>query len=135
MAGSFTDYLENKVMNHVFGIAAYTAPAKMYLGLSTSTVIDVGTGITEPSGNAYARVEIANTTANWNTSTTGVITNKNIISFPEASGAWGTVTYSFVSDAPSGGNILFYGSLQTPKAVTAGDTVAVKVRDLSITLS
>ena len=134
MAGSFTDYLENKVLNHVFGITSFSAPSNMYLGLSTSTISDAGTGITEPSGNAYARVAIPNTTASWNTATTGSVSNKNILSFPEATGAWGTVTYSFVSDALTGGNILFYGTLNVEKEVTAGDTVTVKAGDLAITL-
>jgi len=134
MAGSFTDYLENKVLNHIFGVTAFSAPASLYVGLSTSTIADAGTGITEPSGNSYARVAVTNNGTSWTTSTTGVISNKNILSFPEATGSWGTVTYSFVSDSLSGGNILFYGSLNTSKAVTAGDTVTIKAGDLSVTL-
>ena len=51
MAG-FSDYLENKVVGHVFGGAAYTAPATLYVALYTSAPSDTGGG-TEVSGGGY----------------------------------------------------------------------------------
>ena len=36
---SFSNYLENKVLLHVFGATAYTAPATLYVGLYTSTLV------------------------------------------------------------------------------------------------
>ena len=54
MAG-FTDYLEDKVLDHVFGGTAYTAPSTLYVALFTVSPGDDGTGGTEVSGGAYAR--------------------------------------------------------------------------------
>ena len=53
MAG-FSDYLEDKVLNHVFGGTAYTAPSTLYVGLYTAAPSDTGGG-TEVSGGSYAR--------------------------------------------------------------------------------
>ena len=51
---SFSNYLENKVMLHVFGGTSYTAPATLYVGLYTSDPGEGDTG-TEVSGGSYAR--------------------------------------------------------------------------------
>ena len=41
MAG-FTDYLEDKVLDHVFGGSAYSAPGTLYVGLFTAAPSDTG---------------------------------------------------------------------------------------------
>ncbi len=43
MAG-FSDYLEDKVLDHVFGGNAYTAPATLYVALYTVAPTDTGGG-------------------------------------------------------------------------------------------
>ena len=48
MAG-FSDYLEDKVLEHVFGGNAYTAPGTHYVALYTVAPTDTGGG-TEVSG-------------------------------------------------------------------------------------
>ena len=57
MAG-FTDYLEDKVVNHLFGGTAYTAPTTWYCGLLTAAPTDSTSG-TEVSGGSYARQAIS----------------------------------------------------------------------------
>ena len=59
---SFSNYLENKVLLHVFGATAYTAPATLYVGLFTSNPGETGGG-TEVSGGSYARQTAAFTVA------------------------------------------------------------------------
>jgi len=46
---SFTTFLENEVLDHVFRNAAYTPPSTVYIGLYTSATGAGGTG-TEVSG-------------------------------------------------------------------------------------
>ncbi len=53
MAG-FSDYLEDKVLEHVFGGNSYTAPGTHYVALYTSALTDTGGG-TEVSGGGYVR--------------------------------------------------------------------------------
>ena len=43
MAG-FSDYLEDKVLDHVFGGSAYTAPSPLYVALFTAAPSDPGGG-------------------------------------------------------------------------------------------
>ena len=50
MAG-FSDYLEDKVLDHGFGGTAYTAPTTLYVALYTVAPTDTGGG-TEVSGGA-----------------------------------------------------------------------------------
>lgn len=40
MAG-FSDYLEKKLLDHVFGGSAYTSPATLYFGLAPSGSVEV----------------------------------------------------------------------------------------------
>ena len=43
MAG-FSDYLETKVLDHVFGGTSYTAPTTLYVALYTAAPTDTGSG-------------------------------------------------------------------------------------------
>ena len=43
--GSYADFLENKILDHVFGGPDYTRPATLYIGLSTTTISDAGGNI------------------------------------------------------------------------------------------
>ena len=133
--GSFADYLENEILDHVFGGADYSRPATLYVGLSTTTITDAGGNITEPSGGSYARVAVTNNDTNFPAASSGAKSNGTAISFTEATGSWGTVTDFFIADASSGGNILAYGALDESKIVSSGETISFAVGALDITLS
>lgn len=131
----FNDYLRNSILNYVFGGAAFTTPGTLYLGLSTTAIAENGTGITEPTGGGYAREPIANNkTDGWDTATgaDNTVSNASEIAFTEASGAWGTLTHFFISDAATGGNILVSGTLTTPKAIAAGDLARFTAGSLGV---
>lgn len=132
---SFTDFLENELLDHVWGAAAFTAPVTTFIGLSTTTPADDGTNITEPPGGAaYARVSKTNNLTNWPAAVGGLKENGTPVDFAQATGAWGTVTHFFIADALSGGNILASGVLTTPKTIDNGDTASFAVGDIDITL-
>ena len=133
--GSFTDFLELELLDHVFGAAAYTAPATLYVALSTTTITDAGGNMTEPSGNAYARVAVTNNATNWPAAAAGAKANGTAITFPTATGSWGTIIDFAIMDAATAGNMLGYGTLTTAKAVTTGDTPSFAIGDLDITLT
>lgn len=132
--GSFADYLEDELLDHVFGAASFSAPATLYIGLSTTTITDAGGNITEPSGNGYARVAVTNNATNFPAASGGAKANGTDIAFPEATGSWGTVIDFFIADASSGGNILAYGTLTASKTVDTNDIVEFQTGDLDITL-
>jgi hypothetical protein len=49
--------------------------------------------------------------------------NTAVVEYPAATTDWGTVTHFGVWTAVSGGNMVAYNTVTTPKAVTAGDIV------------
>ena len=124
---SFSNYLENKVMLHVFGGTSYTAPSTLYVALYTSDPGEGDTG-TEVSGGSYARQTGAFTITN------GVAANTAAIEFPTATASWGTVAYVGVRDASTGGNLLASGALTTSKTISSGDVFRIPASSLSISL-
>lgn len=122
MAGTISNYLENKWLDHTLKTAAFTQPTYIYVGLSTANPLDDGSGLAEPSGNGYARVQFDT----WNAAASRAITNNGDITFPAATGAgWGSCTHVVFFDASSGGNILGSGSLAVAKTPANGDVVVL----------
>lgn len=127
MAG-FSDYLENKVVGHVFGGSAYTAPSTLYVALYTSAPSDTGGG-TEVSGGAYARQTAAFTI------TADTASNTSAIEYPTATANYGTVVAVGVFDASSSGNLLAYGNLTASKTVSTGDVFRFNAGAIDITVA
>jgi hypothetical protein len=123
-----SDYLELKILEHTLGITSFTAPSTTYLALFTSDPTDAGTG-TEVSGGSYARQSIS-----WNTPASGATTNSADVTFPQATGNYGTVTHIGIFDASSSGNLLYHGALSASKSVETNDTFIVEAGDLSVSL-
>jgi hypothetical protein len=130
MAG-FSDYLEDKVLDHVFGGSAYTAPSTLYVALYTVAPSDTGGG-TEVSGGAYARQTAAFSVSGTNPTTAS---NTAAIEYPTATADYGTVVAVGVFDASSSGNLLAYANLSTSKVVSSGDIFRFNTGDLDITLA
>ena len=133
MAGSFSDYLENALLNQIFRGTAYSFPGTLYVGLYTVAPSDAGGG-TEVSGNSYARVSVTANTSNWALSTAGATSNSNAITFPQATGNWGTVVALGIFDASTSGNLLAWADLTTSKLIGNGDTPSFASGDLDVTL-
>ena len=131
---SFSDFLENELLDHAFGPGAYTAPATLYVALSTTTPTDAGANFTEPTAMAYARVAVTNNATQWPAASGGSKTNANAITFTTATGNWTTITHFAIYDDPTAGNMLVWGALSAPKAVNNGDTFRFNASALTITL-
>lgn len=130
MAG-FSDYLEDKVLEHVFGGNAYTAPTTLYIALYTVAPTDTGGG-TEVSGGGYARQTGAFTVSGTNPTTAS---NSAAIEFPTATADQGTVVAVGIFDALTSGNLLAYANLDASKVVDTGDVFRFNAGDLDITLA
>ena len=130
MAG-FSDYLEDKVLDHVFGGNAYTAPATLYVALYTVAPTDTGGG-TEVTGGSYARQTGAFTVSGTNPTQAS---NSSAIEYPTATGNYGTVVAVGIFDASSSGNLLAYANLTASKVVSTGDVFRFNTGDLDITLA
>ena len=99
---SFSDYYETYTLDLLLD-------KTLYLGLSTANPTDDNSGLAEPSGNAYARVTVIE--SDWAAAVSGSKDNGETLTFPRATGSWGTVTHFAIFDAVTSGNMLIYGAL------------------------
>lgn len=125
---AMSDYLELKILDHVLGTAAYTYPSQTYIGLSTGSFADAGTGSSEISGSSYARVAI-----NFDAASGGTTDNSAVVDFPTASGSWGACSHWGLFDASSSGNLLIHGAFTAAKTIASGDILRIAAGELDIT--
>lgn len=133
---AMSDYLEGKLIDHIFRTASFTKPTTLAVGLFTAAPSDSGGG-TEVSGNGYARATLNPLDANWAAPTggNGLTSNSGAVSFATPSGSWGAVTHFAIFDNTSGGNLLFWGTLTIAKTINSGDTVSFPAGSLTITFA
>lgn len=139
MAGSFADFLENKVLDHVFGATSYSAPATLYIGLWTTvgslTDASTGSAANEVTGGGYARAALTNNGTNFPGASGGTKANGVAVDFGTASANLGTINQVGICDASSGGNLLAWADLVAAKTVNNGDTYKFNIGDLTLTLT
>lgn len=123
-----SNFLENALINATLRNTSYTSPAAVYVGLYTSDPGEGNTG-TEVSGGSYARTAVT-----FGAPSNGVSTNSASITFPTATGTWGTVTHIGILDASTSGNLLYYTPLDASKSISSGDVFTISSGNLSVTL-
>lgn len=140
-AQAFSDFYEDKLLD-LFTGNNITAPTTIAVGLFTALPGDTGSGGAPSDGtevtvaNGYARVNVG-TLSSWLSAKSTVNTtqrhrtNANTLTFPAATGSWGTVVGWGVWDATSAGNLLFYGTL-TSVAITNGMTPSLAAGQIDI---
>jgi len=124
---SFSDFLENELLDHVFRNASYTPPTTVYLALFTVAPTDAGGG-TEVSGSGYTRQAIT-----FGAAASGAIANTAAVEFEATGGNFGDIVATGVFDAASAGNLLAWDGITT---VTINDTEILRfpVGDIDVTL-
>lgn len=134
-----SNYLENKVLDHVLGEGArdFTSPATLYLALfkengSTLSNLEAGTLTDEisTSGTGYGRQGV-----NFSAASGGTAATNGTVSWSTATASWGTVTAVAVMDASTSGNVLFYGNLTSSKPIDTGDTFQISSTNLTVSLA
>lgn len=123
---AMSDYLENEILDHILATASYTAPATVYVGLSTGSFGDDNSG-TELSGSGYGRVA-----ASFGAAASGTASNDAAIEFSAATGDWGTVSHFGIFDASTAGNLLIHGSFTASKVIANGDILRIQTGDLDV---
>ena len=142
-----SNYLENKVIDHLFRTSTFTQPAVLAIALCTALPDDTSTGatITEVANSgSYARTALNPLNANWtatqggttgaSSGTNGTTGNATAITFPTATGSWGVVTHLAIVDSATwgAGNVLFWGALTASKTIGSGDVFTIDVAGLSV---
>lgn len=139
MAGSKSDYLSGALLNHVLGGSSYTRPPVVYVALlrdtNTDNQRDAGDVTEVTFAGGYARVPVMNNPANWPAASDGAKTNATAIVFATASATWGTIQAFGIYDAATGGNLLYWGDLDTPQAIASGDTATLAIGAVEISES
>jgi len=142
-----SDYLEDKLLDHVLRNTAYTSPTTVYVALfnsddstgATSELLEAGTLTTECTGGAYERQAVT-----FDAISGGSTSNSSNLTWTTASdGNWGTITHVAVmdsdvdgqGDSAGQGNVLFYGALDTAREILQDDTFQITAGSLTITLA
>ena len=126
---AMSNYLENALINATLRNTTYTSPSTVYVALFTSDPTDAGSG-TECSGGAYVRQS-----ATFGAPSDGASSISADVEFPQATGAWGTITHFGIFDASSSGNLLYHGALTASKTIATGDVLKITSSNLTVTLA
>jgi len=129
---TFSDYLEEKLLEFVFCNTAYTSPGTtLYLALYTTAPTDSTSGTEVANSNGYSRQQIA-----FNAYSGGKITNNGAETFTASGGNWGTVVAVAVTDNASHGtgNVLAYTAIDPTVTVNDGETFTLADQQLEISL-
>jgi hypothetical protein len=124
-----SNYLEDALINGTLRATTFTAPAAVYVSLHTADPTDAGTG-TEVSGGSYIRQA-----ATFGAPSNGVSTTTADITFPQATGSWGTIGWIGIWDAQTTGNMLYHTALDASKAIDTGDIFKIASASLTVTLA
>ena len=119
---SLTNYGENRILDLLRGAGTY------YIGLFTASPSENGSG-TEISSGGYARQKVT-----FGAASGGSMTNSEAIEFPTATADWGTATAWALFDAKTGGNMVWYGNINSPKILYSGDIYRVNAGNLTLTM-
>ena len=126
--------MSDNVCSWFKGTTFPAAPANTYVALlTTAPTARDGTGAVEVSGGSYARQAVAS--SGWSvisTSGSGAtsleqISNSGAVTFPTATGNWGTIVGAALYDASSAGNLLAYGDLTASVTVNSGTTFSMSI--------
>ncbi|WP_017687998.1 hypothetical protein [Paenibacillus sp. PAMC 26794] len=140
-------YLANKILNATARGEQFVFPEKLYVALYTSNPTWNDTG-QEVSGGAYARKDIlfdapAQATVREYHPKTGalsdiqkmVIKSSADVAFDVASGDWGVVTHFALRDAATGGNLYYFGELESPRSILSNDIFKFLASQVEIRLN
>ena len=119
---SLSNYGENAVLRLVQEATPF------WLALFTTVPAEDGTG-TEVEGGGYARQRVS-----FGEASGGEMSNSEALEFPTASEDWGTAAGWALFDAESGGRLWWYGEVDVPKPLHAGDIYRVDVGGLRLVM-
>ena len=125
----FSDYLENKLLDHTFRATAFTAPATVHLALYTTVCSDAARG-TEVAAGGYGRQATA-----FGAAAAGSISNSAIEAFTATGANYGTVVATGLEDAATVGNQLCFDKDFIDTAVNDGDTLQFAIGAIVVSLT
>lgn len=133
--GSFTDTMENEILDHILRNEAWTAPGTVYSALFTVIPSDstAGTEVTQ-SSSGYTRVATTFVTAG--VTSAGRAVNSGAVNFATVAGG-ATITvvgWGLISTATFGAGTLIFWATVTSTALNVGDQATFPATNIAITL-
>lgn len=137
MSGRLTLFGAGEILTAYFSRSA-VPPTSLYLALivnnAPSSYVN-GSELDEPTAAGYARAEIPNTLDWWsNDGMTNIVTTAQDVVFVTAAEDWGTIRYWALLNDLVGGDPILVGQMESPFAVSAGDTAVVPAATLDVEL-
>ena len=128
---AFSNYLEEKIVEHFLRNTSVGSPTSVYLALIESDPGEDASG-TETSYTNYARQVSTWTALDAN----GQTKNASALTFPANGNASAsvTITHAALFDAATVGNMLLKGPLANPKTLAVGDVLSFAANALTLTL-
>jgi len=128
---ALSDFLENEVLDHLFGTGTYSSPC-VYVGLDSGSPTDTGPG-SEVSGGGYLRQRAVN----WDVAAAGATENSSAITFPQATASYNVKAVILMdgSTVACTTNMLWYGFLTTSRLVNENDTFEIAASSLDVTIA
>jgi len=134
MAGNFSNYLEEQLLNHVFRGTTFTSPT-VYVGIVNDTAVDTdleGGDLTNEITGYTGDRKAVSFTAPTQIGGKGTIESDVVVNFEDMPAT--TVEYAIVCDAATGGNILMWIPATNIRTTEAGDTYRVPLGEMIIDL-
>jgi hypothetical protein len=128
---AIADFAENKILDHLFNVASYTAPS-IYGGLFSTSPTDASSGL-EVSGGGYLRQRVVN----WDAAAAGATENSSAITYPQATASYNVVAVALMDGSTVGcaTNMLWFGALSTSRLVQNNDTFEFAASAIDVTLN
>jgi hypothetical protein len=132
--GSLSDFAENALLQHIFN-TAYTPAATVYVALCTADPTDAATGASMSevaNANGYARTAVT-----FGAAALRKVVQSGAVTFPQASGTWGTIAFWAIVDSPTygAGNVLASGAFTASFAPVAGNTPTIPSGELQVQMN
>lgn len=133
--GGYSDYIEQKLLNHVFAGQAFPTISSHYFALG-KTGISSSTGLTtEAAGSGYSRLYKPNTSATYAAASAGEKSNSSTITTWtfSANPLTGAATHFAIYTAATGGTFLWGGEI--PSITLASGDYSWDIGELVLTLN
>jgi len=130
MAG-YKNLVEENVLDFVLSTESPTADGVFYLGMYLSVPTDNTTGAeVSIASTGYVRQAINLTRTNQ------VLSNTNLITFPQATADWGTAIAFAIHKTEAGvtDDQVMYGTLDASKTVVTGEQIIIEIGQFTQTI-
>jgi len=126
---NISNYAENLILQFMLRSDVVTRPSSWYVSIySDSGTLTNDQPTQELSGNGYSRQSVSFTSAAG-----GSCSNSNLVTF-QATGPWASANYLGITDALTGGNLLFWGEFENKFSLQNGGQILFAINTINISI-